>query len=347
MAHTFETLTTALGDAGASVRVVALGVLEATGLPPETALTLARRALTSVEALEVTATFFGDETGEELLATALGATSLARLAARTENSALLHMLGRERESFRSVYQPIVGLGQGNPVIGYEALLRAAGPDGPVMPLELFSAAADAGWLHVLDRIGRTTALRGAAGWLGDAQLYVNFLPTTIYRPEVCLRTTEQAAARAGVRLDQLVFEVSESEQVHDIDHLAYVFDYYRERGCQVAIDDLGAGYSSLNLLVRLRPDVVKLDKDIVQHLPDPVSSAVVEAIVSMTHSYGGQVLAECVETAEQADAAAQLGVDLAQGWFFGRPEERAASSSAAGVVPQQPLRTSAQAEQLA
>lgn len=55
----------------------------------------------------------------------------------------------------------------------------------------------AGWLHVLDRIGRTTALRGAAGWLGDALLFVNFLPTTIYRPEVCLATTERAASRPG------------------------------------------------------------------------------------------------------------------------------------------------------
>ena len=58
---------------------------------------------------------------------------------------------------------------------------------------MFAAAAEAGWLHVLDRIGRTSAIRGAAGWLGDKLLFVNFIPTTIYRPEVCLRTTEQAA----------------------------------------------------------------------------------------------------------------------------------------------------------
>ena len=142
---------------------------------------------------------------------------------------------------------------------------------------------------------------------------MNFLPTTIYRPQVCLRTTEQAAELAGLRLDQLVFEVTESEQVKDLDHLSDVFAYYRERGCKVALDDLGAGYSSLNLLVRLRPEVVKLDKEIAQRLPEPASAAVVAAVVDITQAYGGLVLAECVETAEQAAAARDLGVDPGAG----------------------------------
>jgi EAL domain-containing protein (putative c-di-GMP-specific phosphodiesterase class I) len=158
--------------------------------------------------------------------------------------------------------------------------------------------------------------------LGDGLLFVNFVPTTIYRPEVCLRTTMQAAVEAGLRLDQLVFEVTEGEHIADIDHLSKVFAYYRDQGALVALDDLGAGYSSLNMLVRLQPDVVKLDKDIVQALPSPLSKTVVAAIVAITHSYGGRVLAECIETAEQAEAARDLDVDLGQGWFFGRPEER-------------------------
>ena len=344
--HTFSALESALVEVRATLRTLAPGVLECTGVPSETALRAARLALSSVEALEVTAAVLGDEAGEALLGATMAATSLARLDSRVTHRDLLPMFARERHSFRSVYQPIVSLDAGHPLVGYEALLRGTGADGPMMPLELFEAAAAAGWLHVLDRIGRTTALRGAGGWLGDALLYVNFLPTTIYRPEVCLRTTERAAERAGLRLDQLVFEVSESEQVHDLDHLAHVFAYYRDRGCRVALDDLGAGYSSLNLLVRLRPDVVKLDKEIVQHLPDPVSCAVVAAVVDITHAYGGQVHAECVETVEQADAARELGVDLGQGWLFGRPQE-APTDRVAAVVPQQDARGRDRAEHLA
>lgn len=282
--------------------------------------------LSSVEASEVRALIVADEQGDALLAAALTAPTLSQLVSRVDHTDLLPLFHSELESFRSVYQPIVTLADSAQavVVGYEALLRARAGTGELMPQALFAAAERAGWLHVLDRIGRTTAMRGAAGWLGDAMLFVNFVPTTIYRPEVCLATTERAAEQAGLRLDQLVFEVTESEQVNDLDHLETVFAYYRKRGCKVALDDLGAGYSTLNMLVRLQPDIVKLDKEIVQRLPAPVSRAVVRAVVEITHAYGGQVLAECVETAEQADAARELGVDLGQGWLFGRPQERMA-----------------------
>jgi EAL domain-containing protein (putative c-di-GMP-specific phosphodiesterase class I) len=166
-------------------------------------------------------------------------------------------------------------------------------------------------------------------WLGNELLFINFVPTSIYRPEACLRTTERAARRAGVRLDQLVFEVTEGHKIDDVAHLERVFDYYRSRKCKVALDDLGEGYSSLNLLVRLKPDIVKLDKQIVQDLPGPIGATVTAAIVDIVHAYGGLVLAECVETGDQAEAALELGVDLGQGWLFGRPERRPASHAAA------------------
>ena len=303
-----------------------------------------RHQLTTVEADEVRAVVLADDGDEDApLAAAFAASSLAQISARAEHADLLPLFADELHAFRSVYQPIVSLhpGDADVVVGYEALLRATGPQGPVFPDELFAAAHQAGWLHALDRIGRTSAIRGAAGWLDDKLLFVNFVPTTIYRPEVCLQTTTQAAADAGIRLDRLVFEVTEGEHVADVDHLSNVFDYYRRRGAMVAIDDLGSGYSSLNRLVRLRPDVVKLDKEIVQALPGRLSTAVVAAVVTIAHSYGGRVVAECIETQEQADAARELAVDLGQGWYFGRPEEHATSESrpvADARVPGQPTR---------
>lgn len=346
VAHTLTALRAALREVGVHAEEQAPGLLEAMTPDVPALVSAVRSRLSSVEAAEVHAVQLGAEQGHALVAAALGASSLAQLGARAEHADLLPLFADEHNAFRSVYQPIVSLegldvasrasgsdatggGGGQQLIGYEALLRATGPAGPLLPAALFGAAEDAGWLHVLDRIGRTTALRGAAGWLGTDLLFVNFLPTTIYRPQVCLRTTEQAAREAGLRLEQLVFEVTESERVTDLEHLADVFAYYRDRGCKVALDDLGAGYSSLNMLVRLQPDVVKLDKDLVQRLPDKVSAAVVTAVVEIAHSYGGQVLAECVETADQATAARDLGVDLGQGWLFGRPQDRTAPPAAA------------------
>jgi diguanylate cyclase (GGDEF)-like protein/PAS domain S-box-containing protein len=324
VSHTLQAMRTVLAGAGVLVAERSPGVLALITTDSRATLGALRGGLSAVEAAEVRVADVSDS-GNDPLAAALVAPTLAQAQARVAHADLLPLFADEHRRFRSVYQPIVDLSLPGerPVVAYEALLRATGPDGPILPDVLFGAAEEAGWLHVLDRVGRTTALRGAAGWLGDQLLFINFVPTTIYRPEVCLRTTEVAAHQAGLRLDQLVFEVTESERVNDIGHLADVFSYYRERGCRVALDDLGAGYSSLNMLVRLQPDVVKLDKEIVQALPDPASVAVMQAIVEITHSYGGKVLAECVETTEQAEVAIQLGVDLGQGWLFGRPEERA------------------------
>lgn len=331
--HTASAVLAALAAAGTDARVLAPGLIDAGCAAPAPTLAALVAGLTSTEGAEVRVLDAHGRAGDELLVAAMRAPTLAEAAARDRHADLLPLLADEHGSFRSAYQPIVDLHRpGHPVIGYEALLRATGPDGPLLPGPLFAAAAEAGWLHLLDRIGRTTALRGAAGWLGDRQLFVNFLPTTIYRPEVCLQTTEAAARQAGLRLDQLVFEVTEGERIVDLPHLETVFAHYRQRGCRVALDDLGAGYSSLNVLVRLQPDVVKLDKDIVQSLPQPASVAVVRAVVEITSGYGGQVLVECVETAEQAAVAADLGVHLGQGWWWGRPEERAGTRALTGAA---------------
>lgn len=285
-------------------------------------VTALRGAVSAVEAAEVRVLVDdGTACGHELLVAAMSAPTLDQLDARVRGEDLLDLFADEEERFRAAYQPIVEL-PGRSVIGYEALLRprtAAGVE--LAPQPLFEQAQRAGWHARLDRIGRTVALRDAGGgWLGpDRSLFINFVPTSIYDPKVCLATTEVAAAAAGIDLRQVVFEVTESEQVTDLAHLQRVFAHYRDRGCRVALDDLGAGYSSLDLLVRLEPDIVKLDRTLVEHLPGGTSAAVIRAVVDITHAYGGLVLAEGVETEEQSDAVTDLGVDLGQGWLYGRP----------------------------
>lgn len=321
--HTATALRSLARRRGLQLRSLAPGLLSLDAPDPQEFITLAHADLSVVEADEVRCLVLGgaDLSEVALLRQALTAPTLSTARARVVHADLVPLFADEGRCFHSLYQPIVDLADRR-TLAYEALLRGRAPDGAqVMPDVLFPAAEAAGWTHLIDRVGRTTALRDAGSWLAsDELLFINFIPTSIYRPEICLRTTELAAREAGVRLDQLVFEVTEGHQIHDLQHLESVFDYYRSHNCKVALDDLGAGYSSLNTLVRLKPDVVKLDKDIVQALPDATSMAVIAAIVGLTHSYGGQVLAECVETEEQARLATELGVDLGQGWLFGRPE---------------------------
>lgn len=325
VSHTAATLRALARQHGLSPRPLPPGLLSLDDVAVDEFVALALAELSPVEADEVRCLVLpGPHPREDVvLHRAMTAPTLAAAGARAKYADLMELFADEEACFYAAYQPIVTLAT-REVIGFEALLRAVTAHGrTLMPKDLFPAAQAAGWLHLLDRVGRTTALRSAGGWLpANRQLFINFIPSSIYRPEVCLLTTERAAEDAGIALDQLVFEVTEGHQVRDLRHLERVFDYYRSHGCKVALDDLGAGYSSLNLLVSLRPDIVKLDREIVQGLPGPISSAVVAAVVEIAHSYGGQVLAECVESPEQAARALELGVDLAQGWLFGRPESR-------------------------
>jgi EAL domain-containing protein (putative c-di-GMP-specific phosphodiesterase class I) len=220
--------------------------------------------------------------------------------------------------FWSVYQPIVSLAD-RAVVAHEALLRGGVDGTEIGAADLFFVAENAGWLHRLDRIGREAAIGGAAGWLDGADLFVNFNPTSIYRPQVCLATTERAVHETGLSPDQLVFEVVESHAVSDRGHLVSVLEHYRSLGWRVALDDVGAGWSSLSLLAAVKPEVVKLDKELVQGLPDEGPRTVVRAVVDMAHELGAVVVAEGVETEALAEQVAELGADLGQGWLFGRP----------------------------
>jgi EAL domain-containing protein (putative c-di-GMP-specific phosphodiesterase class I) len=249
----------------------------------------------------------------------IGASSLALLAARRRDEDLVALLD-DPSRFFSVYQPIIDVRSGAPV-AYEALLRARGADGGVIAGGvLFGSAVAGGWTHALDRLGRESAIEGAAGWLGDARLFVNFLPSSIYRPEICLATTMAACARAGIRADRIVFEVVETERIASVDHLLGVIDYYRAHGSAVALDDVGEGHGTLGVVARLRPDVVKIDMGIVRDLPSAPSLAVARAVIGLAHEIGAEVVAEGVETAEQFGHVQELGADLAQGWYIGRPE---------------------------
>lgn len=276
-------------------------------------------AMTATERDEARAVLLDDElTGDALVSAAMAATSVGQLAARVRSRHIIE-LADQPERFRSRFQPIVDLDDGA-TIGHEALLRALDSSDRELPAaELFRAAEAGGWTTTLDRIGRETAIRDAAGWLGDDRLFINFIPTSIYRPEVCLATTLAAADRHGIDLRQIVFEVTETHRTEDVRHLTTVAEHYRSRGASIALDDVGSGYSSLTMVAQLRPEVVKLDMALVQALPDPTAVSIVRSVIQLSHDLGAAVVAEGIETDEQRRVSRDLGADWGQGWLFGRP----------------------------
>ncbi|MBZ9751050.1 EAL domain-containing protein [Deinococcus sp. HMF7604] len=217
-------------------------------------------------------------------------------------------------------QPIVALGTGA-VTGYEALVRAPHRGQRLGAGELLRAAESHGHLRAFDALARREAIRQATPQLTqDQQLFINFAPGVVYNPDVCLQTTFAACREAGADFGRLVFEVTESEQFPDLDMLRRILTRYRAEGARVALDDLGAGHTSLTYLAALRPDIVKLDRDLSANLHgnDPRVD-LVAALIRYAHELEIEVVAEGIETVDVLKLVTALGADYAQGYVLGRP----------------------------
>ncbi len=153
-----------------------------------------------------------------------------------------------------------------------------------------------------------------------AKLSINFMPGAVYSPAACIRLTLEQARKTNFPLDRLVFEITETEQVQDQAHLLRIVDEYRRHGFAMALDDFGAGYSSLNLLAGFVPDVLKLDRELIRNIGmRPTALSIVRAITVLADSLGSSVVAEGVETAEELEILQGCGIRLMQGYLFARP----------------------------
>ena len=208
-----------------------------------------------------------------------------------------------------VVQPIVDLATGRRV-GAEALSRFPAEWGTA-PDAVFAEAHEIGVGDLLEVL----ALRRAAELLDQLPGYVsmNVSAGTLLTPD-CLRLLY------SLPLHRVVLELSEHDQVDDYDALKAALVPLRAAGMRLAIDDVGAGFSSLRHIVVTSPDVIKIDRSIVTGLDtDPVLTRLVHSLVDFAHGVGVRVVAEGVETAAEQALLLELGVDDGQGWHLGRP----------------------------
>ncbi len=211
------------------------------------------------------------------------------------------------------FQPIVDLTRGV-VAGYEALARFPGPP---------QAAPDR-WLAEAAKRGSGVALECLA--LARALSSIGLLPlNTFLTVNVSPATLASAAWTHTLsdydRLDRLVIEVTEHAAIEDYDEARRALDAARGRGALFAVDDTGSGYASMQHVLLLRPDFVKLDRAFVTACDqDPARVALIEAIGSLAATLDAWLIAEGVETAEELHCLMRLGVPLAQGWLLGKAE---------------------------
>jgi len=228
----------------------------------------------------------------------------ARIAARRRRQRVFELV--LEGSVYSVYEPIVEV-ETRTVFGYEALAR--GPEDSELhwPAALFASASEQDLLFQLDCLCRQSGLNGARDLPGGAKLFLNVRPTTIHDPnfraETLCRTLEECELSPG-----------------NFDIFREVRDYYRGLGFQIALDDTGAGYASLEAVMELSPDFIKVDRAFVSGIDeDPARQELLRALRSVAERIGAQIVAEGLDTLEELETLGRLGIPYGQGWLFGKP----------------------------
>jgi EAL domain-containing protein (putative c-di-GMP-specific phosphodiesterase class I) len=321
LGHSFGKLVRLLGDSGREYQVT-----------PEAQCVAARLdgaqlgafvadvmgALTSEESRATRALFVQGE-GAPGLGDFPRVGSLTQVLTMARAGWLVDMLAEKRVT--SHYQPIVHARDTREVFAYEALLRGIETDGAlVSPGRMLPLARDADMLFQLDLAARLSAVREASRLGIRVPLFINFTPTAIYDPAYCLRSTVAAIAELGIPPSHVVFEIIESDHTPDANHLKSLIAYYRQAGFRVALDDLGAGYSSLNLIHQLRPDIMKLDMELIRGIhQDSYKASITEKLLELARMLGILTVAEGIETPEELRWVRAHGVDFVQGYLIAKP----------------------------
>ena len=229
-----------------------------------------------------------------------------------------------RDELTLAYQPIVGLRDGA-VMGFEALLRWEHSGlGPVSPLEFIPIAEESGLIKTLGRWVFRRACRDLAALAErhpDSRFHmsVNLSPSQVLDPDLP-RHVQEVLEETGVDPGRLHVELTEGVLVEHSSAAHEALIELRATGVRLVIDDFGTGYSALSYLTRLPIDGVKIDRSFVNELDGSTpESAIVAAVVSLARELGLHVIAEGVETEDQAQRLRGLGCPLAQGFYFGRP----------------------------
>ena len=228
----------------------------------------------------------------------------------------------ERDQFVLRYQPRVNLATGQ-IVGAEALLRWRIPQrGTVPPMRFIGLAEDTGLIVPIGKWVLQTACAQNKAWqdtgVPPIVVSVNVSPRQ-FRHESLVQTVAEVLQSTGLEPRYLELELTESMVMHDAPQLVAMLDELKDLGVKIAVDDFGTGYSSLSYLKRFPVDRLKVDRSFVENMTTEADDAtIVRTIIALGHNLGLKVVAEGVETAQQARALRAYQCDEAQGFLFAR-----------------------------
>ena len=225
----------------------------------------------------------------------------------------------KKQELTALFQPIAHLQTGE-IIGYEGLIR--GPsDSPLhSPMNLFKVARAANLSMEVEYLCRKVVLQEFASKKLPGKLFLNVSPECLLFPKDNISETLNHVEQFGVSPDRVIIELTESQPNYDYDLLVKAVAHYSDMGFEIAIDDLGEGFSSLRLWSELRPDYVKIDMHFIQGINlDNVKLQFVRSIQQIAESSGTKVIAEGIETQTELLLIRDLGIACGQGYHLGRP----------------------------
>jgi diguanylate cyclase (GGDEF)-like protein len=238
---------------------------------------------------------------------------------RLENN-LRHAL--RRNEFRLVFQPIVAIGSGR-IVAAEALLRWTNEElGEIPPEKFIPVAEETGLIHEIGEWLLTEACRAIAGMQPDHQfrIAINLSSKQFSRPGRLLECILSALRQSGLMPNQLELEITESILIDDRPEITDLISQLDRIGVRLSLDDFGTGYSALNYLQRFPFDVLKIDHSFTRQIPgSKANSSLIRAIIAMAHALELEVVAEGLETREQAGFLLVYHCEYGQGYLYSQP----------------------------
>ncbi|MBV7534569.1 GGDEF domain-containing protein [Duganella sp. sic0402] len=237
-----------------------------------------------------------------------------------------------RKQLSALFQPIVHMQTGE-IIAYEGLIR--GPsDSPLhSPMNLFKTARSNGLTVQVEHLCRKVVLERFAELQLPGKLFLNVSPESLLQRDARHGETLEVIHQIGIHPDRVIIELTENQPTYDYDLMRDAVLHYRKMGFQIAIDDLGEGFSSLRLWSELRPEFVKIDMHFIQGINhDPVKLQFVRSIQEIAEKSNTRVIAEGIETQAELLVLRDVGVAYGQGYHLGRPQPLPARTAPAEVV---------------
>jgi EAL domain-containing protein (putative c-di-GMP-specific phosphodiesterase class I) len=241
----------------------------------------------------------------------------SRLEARARRQGLMSVVLQRR--IHSVYEPIVDA-KTLTVYGYEALAR--GPAGTpfASAAALFGAAESSGLIYDLDCLCREAGIEGAVDFPEGTKLFLNIRPSAFHDPSFQPDELRRTLERCRLKPSDVVLEISEQESIENFNVFRQARDDYGKLGFQFAMDDTGAGYASFEAVLELRPEFVKVDRAFVAgSADDPARQAILLGFQSIAERIRARIIGEGLDTLEELQTLARLGIPFGQGWLFGKP----------------------------